>query len=193
MNILSTNCLGAFIYRDVLNIPYNNPFIWTTFSFKDFKTLITDYEKINFKNVELFKEGNEFSNNFNLRIDDKITLKNTHIFFDKNQSTLLKKNNCVFYNKPWEYIIEKYNNRITRMDNNVIIMIYDSTLSQKEISDLYSICKAKNYPTLFFTKYDISETDKIKKIPFETYNGDWIKPLLLKHKNDIKKFLNIFY
>lgn len=79
------------------------------------------------------------------------------------------------------------------MDNNVIIMIYDSTLSQKEISDLYSICKQKNYPTLFFTKYDISETDKIKKIPFETYNGDWIKPLLLKHKNDIKKFLNIFY
>lgn len=193
MNILSTNCLGAFTYRDVLYIPYNNPFIWTTFLFKDFKTLITDYEKINFKNVEMYKEGNGFLNNFNLRIDDKITLKNTHIFFDKNQSIPLKKNNCVFYNKPWEYIIEKYNNRIKRMDNNVIIMIYDSTLSQKEISDLYSICKQKNYPALFFTKYDISETDKIKKISFETCNGDWIKPLLLKHKNDIKKFLNIFY
>ena len=189
MNILSTNCLGAFTYRDVLHSSYSNPFIWTTLDFENFKTLLNEYENINFRNVELYKEGKEFLNNFNLRIDDKIFVKNTHIFFDKNCNDPIKRNTCVYYNKPWEYIIEKYNNRITRMDNKLVVMIYDKHLSQNEINEIYSICKRKNYPALFFTKFDIKETALIKKIDFETNIGDWIKPLLKFHTNDIKKFL----
>lgn len=190
MNIISTNCLGGFIYRDILNTSYKNPFIWTSFDFENFKILLSDYDKINFENVELYKVGEGFSNNFNLRIDDKITLKNNHIFFAEKENKPLKRNNCVFYNKPWEYIIEKYNNRIKRMDDNLVIMIYDTKLSQNEINEICSICELKKYPALIITKKEIIETNLIKKIDFETHEGDWIKPLLKKCKLDIINFIN---
>lgn len=58
MNIITNNCLGGFIYRDILKTEYQNPFIWTYIKTNEFIFLCENYNKINFHNYELSKKGN---------------------------------------------------------------------------------------------------------------------------------------
>jgi len=46
MNIISNNCLGGFIYKDFLQIKYENPFIFSLMDYDDFLYLLENYETI---------------------------------------------------------------------------------------------------------------------------------------------------
>ena len=81
MNIITSNCLGGFIYRDILNQEYQNPFIWTKFLNNEmFIDFVDNFKNINFDNVMIEKEGDGLTNNFITVIDDKYFLKNRHIY-----------------------------------------------------------------------------------------------------------------
>jgi hypothetical protein len=93
---------------------FDNPFMWGLIDFNSMYYMIQNFENINFKNFELLKDNNW---NFSLKIDDKIIIKYIHYKFDPKATKIIKKDFDVFYNKIWEYIIQKYEERLERMLN----------------------------------------------------------------------------
>jgi uncharacterized protein (DUF1919 family) len=55
MNIISNNCFGGYIYKNVLKEQYSTPFIWNRIYNNDLITLLKNFNKINFNNIELKK------------------------------------------------------------------------------------------------------------------------------------------
>ena len=115
MLIISNNCISGFLQRDYFKQAYNNPFIWTTIEPNDFINLVLNFDSINFKKFELFKDKDW---NFFLNIDNCFDVRFTHYKFNANTSKLTiggPNKNDIFYNKIWEYIVEKYTSRLNRM------------------------------------------------------------------------------
>lgn len=193
MNIITSNCLGGFIYRDVLNQEYQNPFIWTKFeNNNEFIDFVDNFENIDFENVMIEKIGNELSNNFITVIDDTYTLKNRHIYFSINDNIPRIDNRMfcnTYYNRPWEYILEKYEKRLKRMSKkNIAICLYELTFTNEQIYKLINVCKKHNYKCLIFAQNKI-ESDYAKIIYFKHTKEPWNRELIQLHKNEITNFL----
>lgn len=143
MILISHNCLSGHLYR-LLKQKYTCPFIWTVIDFNSMKTLITEWNKINFKNYNLEKDNNW---NFSLIIDNKIKVQYVHYKFDPSAKTLIKKGpGNIYYNKIWEYIINCYEKRSERMIKDNIEPIFcianfntiysDAIYSEKQLNEL---------------------------------------------------------
>ena len=112
MILISHNCLAGHLYK-LIGQKYTCPFIWTVIDFNSMKTLITEWDKINFKNYKLEKDNNW---NFKIIIDNKVTAQYVHYKFDPTATVLIKKGpGDICYNKIWEYIINRYEERVNRM------------------------------------------------------------------------------
>ena len=112
MNIICNSCAGGHIYKSCFNTRFQNPFIWNLIDFNSMLYMIQHYEKINFKDYELIKDENW---NFSIIIDKSVKIKYVHYHFNKNYKMITKKGMEVYYNKIWEYIVQKYEDRISRM------------------------------------------------------------------------------
>lgn len=113
MIFISHNCLSGHLYH-LIGQKYTSPFIWTVIDFNSMKILITEWEKINFKNYRLEKDDKW---NFRIVIDDKIKVQYVHYKFDQSATMLVKKGpGDICYNRIWEYIISRYEERINRMN-----------------------------------------------------------------------------
>ena len=192
INIITNNCLGGFIYRDIFKCKYQNPFIWTLFEINDFIDFINNFEKINFNNITIDKNGIDLNNNFITVIDNKYRLKNPHIKFDKNFDKPTKSTKYpwyIYYNKPWEYIFEKYNKRLALMKGKPKFLIYEPEITEKQIEKLIDICEKHKYKCCIITNKNVIETKYINKIEFETNNLEWEKDLIPKCKKKIIEFL----
>lgn len=169
MNIISNTCIGSFITRDFLKTPYNNPFCWNIIDSNSICSLIENYDKINFNNYELLKGYNlpnymEKYWNMYIKIDNKINVYYIHYRFNP-LDTKPRKAACglatdVFYNKIWEYIVEKYETRIKRMkeQNEKPIFVLGSSwpahsLSYKMINKISKI--KTNYKIIMASTVDI--------------------------------------
>lgn len=193
MNIITSNCLGGFIYRDVLNQEYQNPFIWTKFLNNEmFIDFVDNFKNINFDNVMIEKEGDGLTNNFITVIDDKYFLKNSHIYFSILDSVPRIDNRVycnTYYNRPWEYILEKYEKRLKRMTmENIVICLYELTFTEEQILKLIDVCKNHNYKCLIFAQNKI-ESDYAKILYFRHNKDPWNIEMFEKYKNNIKVFL----
>lgn len=163
MNIISNNCLGGFFYKNN-NIQYTNPFIWSAILADSMYYLIKNWKNINFNNYII--EKSEFNNTqnkldiFKLIIDNNIIAHYTHFHFNSTDNKPRIKGFDVFYNKIWEYVINKYENRLKRMNEEPIFIIlgeyerngtnmYDYTFEkEKKILDIKT-----NYKIILITKY----------------------------------------
>lgn len=119
MNLISNDCAGGFVYK-FCNLEFNNPFIWMRLQENDFYYTIKNYEKINFNNFEIDKSFiDERPHNkmdiFKLKIDDKIEIHYTHYHFSAKDNKIRIVPPEIFYNKIWEYVVEKYTKRTKRM------------------------------------------------------------------------------
>lgn len=150
INILSLNCLGGHIYRDLLKYPYGNPFIWTQLDNNDFIQLIETYETIDFLNYELIKESDGLDK-FRVLIDDNIKLQFNHHRFDAAAYTPQIRGVDVFYNKIWEYIADIYEKRLSRMSKEVDLVAIDDWSDSLDIERMKEICTSKKYPLFICT------------------------------------------
>lgn len=188
LNILSNNCLGGFIYRDILHVPYSNPFIWTLFDTDMFISLLSNYSSINFGQYTVKKHSENWNidNDFDTIIDNHYIIQNIHMHFDAHASTPMTVNgakgaqrslwtNGVRYAFIWEYIADCYKKRVVRMTRTLHTAIFfwsiDSTVSQ--VSRIVDICKHLNYPALIFDNrlnhaHDASSQVKILPVPANT-------------------------
>lgn len=105
MNIISQNCLSGHIYKKYFNKNYKNPFIWSVIDFNSMKTLIENWNSINFNNYELVKDKNW---NFSIIIDKKVKVQYVHYKFSPKYNKLTKVNGDFYYNKIWEFIVDRY-------------------------------------------------------------------------------------
>ena len=116
MNIISNSCVGGFLMRDHFKQEYSNPFIWSYIDTKSFYNLIKNFDTLDWFNYELIKDDKW---NFSLIIDNQVKVEYPHYHFDKNATvpTVEKGplHRDVYYNRIWEYITEKYTNRVNRM------------------------------------------------------------------------------
>lgn len=189
MNIITNNCLGGFIYRDILKEEYKNPFIWTSINHLDLIDLIENFDTINFVNIMIDRDGKELGNNFITIIDDKYKIYNHHVWFSAKDNEPRIEGNNVFYNKPWEYIVEKYEKRLKRMPKKIdVIAMYWHEAPKEYIKLLIQTCKKHNIRCLIITdKIDNDEYAKI--IPFYTTKEKWEIELENKHSDEILDFL----
>ena len=115
MNIIANSCCGGHLYKSLFKQPFQNPFIWNIIDFNSMLYLIKNYDKINFNNYELIKDNKW---NFKIIIDNHIIIQYVHYKFNEKCNKPIRKGMDVFYNKIWEYIVEKYEDRKNRMIRN---------------------------------------------------------------------------
>lgn len=154
LNIIADSCIGADIYKYHLKQPYQNPFCWSTMSSDSMAYLIQNYNNINFNNYKLTKDKNW---NFSIIIDNKIKVNYVHYCFSKNDKKIRIDIADVYYNKIWEYIIEKYEERKNRLlkNNEEPIFIFGSTWKYCNESIIEKIIKIKtNYKIIFVINFN---------------------------------------
>lgn len=195
MNIVSNNCLGGFIYRDILKCEYQNPFIWTSINHLELLDIIKNFNSINFSNMSIDRDGNGLSNNFITVIDDKYRIFNHHIQFSIKDNVPRNVGNNVYYNKPWEYIVEKYDKRLKRMNNKIdCVALYWPEAPEDYLKVLIKTCKEHNCKCLIITNKLKSEkynSKDVKIIEFYTSEkSQWEIPLEKQCTKEILEFLN---
>jgi uncharacterized protein (DUF1919 family) len=120
-NIISHNCVGAEIYKEK-GWRYRNPFMWCVIPPDDFYYLYSHYYQIDFSNIELEKEGKFYK----IVVDGKINVYYVHYKYNKNATVPKKQNEVdIVYDKIEEYIVEKYNVRLSRMFGKPFFVVTD--------------------------------------------------------------------
>lgn len=149
MNLISQNCLTGDLNRYYFHNEYQNPFVWTVISFNDMYKLINEWDNINFLNYTLVKDKNW---NFSIVIDNKIKIQYVHYKFSPQDNKPRKVGVDIYYNKIWEYIVEKYEKRIKRM-------------LEKNQKPIFCICNFKTiYKDAIYTKEELSILEKYNNV-----------------------------
>jgi hypothetical protein len=117
MNIIANSCVGGFIYKNELKEPFQNPFIWSLIDFESMLYLAKNFYSINFNNIRLTDVGKieDDTWEFHLIIDNNVLVKYVHYKFSMFDKHPTVRGIDVFYDKIWEYIIDKYRERVSRM------------------------------------------------------------------------------
>lgn len=193
MNLITNRCLGAFIYRDILHIPYNNVFMWTGISCLDFNTLFEDYDFIDFNKTSIDAINRKEYKGFYLIIDGKVRVNYSHVLYDKSAQVPIVRGTNIYYNKPWKYIVEKYSERLKRMvepptfiymdlDFNKDYVIAD--IARKIHKQLIVITVDRDFPTNEYLSVLYVDKQDWCKV-------DWWDYLKDNYENDIKRLLGI--
>lgn len=150
MNLISQNCLSGHLYKNHYKEEFENPFIWTVIDFNSMLYLIQNWNRINFRNYELVKDNNW---NFSIIIDNKVKIQYVHYKFDAASKTPTIDNvGSILYYKIWEYIIQKYEERLKRM------------LSKNE-EPIFCICNFNTiYPDATYTEEQLKELNQYKNV-----------------------------
>ena len=125
--------------------------------------LIKNFDNLNFNNIMIDKSEYHFDKNkltFKIIIDDRIEVHYPHYYFKKDENTPIIKGFDVFYNKIWEYVVNKYETRLSRMkEEPIFIILGEYELDIPSIFD-YSLEKERkilelntNYKIVLITKF----------------------------------------
>ena len=193
MNIISNCCLGGYAYKDIFNECFVSPFIWSWMTAEDVCYLMDNFNKIDFKNYELSTYNNFPLKDgvcFQINVENKIKIVFSHYQFVKSKKEIEidKTRNMVYYNRMWEYVVKKYNDRLERMTGEPVFLIIDDETEKKFSSQhIEHIIQNSKYKVLFFTQKEIKSKNPNVKII-------WAKDLLPEHisqtfANEIKSFL----
>lgn len=207
MNIISNNCAGGYLYRDVLKLEYPNPFIWTQVSAKEFIKLIENYDKINFKNYEMLKmQKKDFTENgdfgehkwlsqhpLGLRIDDTFTLWFPHILYKADAIRPQTVNTNVYYKRHYELVIDTYIKRLARMKEEPVFMILDYPWfgwTDGLIKDVIELSEKVKYKIILITNRKIDNSKKVNVVYDENLHTHPSVAVIDEGKQ-IKEFLGI--
>ena len=172
MNIISNTCVGAGIYKNCLNKPYSNPFMWNLIDYDSMYKLIKNYDKINFKNIKVEKLNKEVNNSYAVIIDNSITIKYIHYRYDKTKTEPEIKGVDVFYNKIEEYIKEKYLTRLKLMKEKPVFIV-GSIIKQQLYTEeqIRNICKINSPYKIIIANNNIDLSKEFPKILFYKYKN----------------------
>ena len=196
MNLISNNCLGGFIYRDLLKSEYKNPFIWTGICYTDFPKLIASYNEINFNNIQLESVTGSYKGWFKIILDGKFKINNIHILFNKDAETPIYKEPNLYTNRPWKYVYEKWFKRLKRMIEKPAFIFYEKVndYSQEFMDLLVNTATEKKMKLCVITDKNVIENEYVTKIDSSNLNEMPALPTNVKavmnfYKDEISKWL----
>ena len=202
MFIISNNCLGGFIYRDILKTQYASPFIWTSVHPDEYIQMIDEFANIDLENAEIVKEKEGLSNNFDILLCEKYHVHNQHMWFNKNvkMPTISGPNKCdVNYCKIWEYIYDNWMRRSKRAkkEEKKLFLFYDNYGLCKNPQKLTDVMKKHSeYTCIAFTDKEIISLENliVKKIDFSWGDepGGWYNSFMKTHKKFLEEYLKIY-
>lgn len=128
LNVITNSCVGARIYQEK-NMIYGNPFMWSIVPPDDFLYLYKNYDRINFGNYELTREGEDYK----IIIDGRVNVYYVHYRYDENSTVPTVRDEIdVYYNKIEDYIKEKYETRLKRMTGKPVFIVSDREFYEKK-------------------------------------------------------------
>lgn len=204
MNIISNNCIGGFIYRDILKTKYETPFIWSAMEHNEFFELCENLRTVNLNDIQETIDTKSIytENRSALLIDKKYTLAFHHVWKDDNYNTptIIKEwgNGInVKYKDPFEYIKAKYIQRLARMNlsNPIIFCFYDAGKPTEDVYKIWDACEKQKAYGIVITEVPIeNKSNKVLVLKSEnSWNTEplgWAPSLLKAHSQHIKDFLS---
>lgn len=204
MNIISNNCIGGFIYRDIIKEQYKNPFIWSFMKTDPFFDMCENFDTVDFRNVEDHLNDSSIypENRSGLLIDGKYPLAFHHVWLDPNYPTptVIKgwgngiNVKCL---DPRKYIREKYFKRLSRMnlDDKLVFCFYDASSPTNSAIRLVDACEKQKAHGIIITSMDLNiESDKILFLKSDdNWNKErngWAPSLLATHSEAIRTFIS---
>lgn len=87
MNIISNTCVGGHYQKNVLEVPFQNPFVWTRLTLDDYLFLNENYDTIDFSRItEKYLAPERKNTDFTIpyiQIDGKLLVEFVHVRLDK--------------------------------------------------------------------------------------------------------------
>jgi len=205
MQVIGNNCCGGYFY--LLNKErFNNPFMWSLIDASDFIYLIENFKNIDFTNVDfteltntrfpdhvlLNKKVNTNKHVIGLKIDNKITVYYTHYLYDRKMNAPTKIDIDIFYNKNYEYVYNKYMERLKRLSKNDEPIFYIITYRKHNWTEeklKYLLSLKTNYKIIIITQYKIkNKPDNVIIINDNLKEGDPNK-ITKKYFNKLKELI----
>ena len=160
-------------------IAFNNPFVWAIVSYKDIYYLMNNFYDINWNTFDVEK-STIWEDTYLVNVDNNLKIHYLHYKYNpkalKPQKVLYSNsiddewNGNVIYNKIWDYVEEKYMDRVKRMKElkePPVFLIHEESLGNKSsdvtLSDLAEAdSKFRRY--IITTNSTISRNDDICRI-----------------------------
>ena len=117
MNLIGNCCISSNLLRK-WGFGNTNPFSWVELDFDSFYNLLTDYENINWEDIKLSHRPHPYTEGqvvFELTIDNRVKLTFIHMLYDAHAKKPIVHIADVYYCRIWEYIIQKYFERLQIM------------------------------------------------------------------------------
>lgn len=137
-----------------MNVPYNNPFMWCAMRYDDIAAIIRNWGNINWDNIDLnpanllpveyklFDVSRRKS--YYISVDNKFNICYVHYRQSTTHSKPCVQGVDVYYNKIWEYVVDKYRDRVSRMQLNnerpVFYLMKTRMMGLSEVSAIDRLC-----------------------------------------------------
>lgn len=111
MNLIGNCCISNYLLR-FYGFGNTNPFTWVDLNFNSFFNLLTSFETINWDKIVISRRQHPYMKDkdiYYITVDDKVQIDYVHLLFDEKINKPLIQDHNVFYNKIWEYAVQKYN------------------------------------------------------------------------------------
>ena len=168
MNLISNNCVGGWIYKE-LNNGYNNPFVWNIIQDESFLYLINNFSKIDFKNRYLTTAKIPQVKNrdvFAIEVDNSFVITYPHYVMDcKYENPTRCKSDFtgwdIRYKNIDEYILNKYDERSDRMlvNKEQPLFLLDTSISTLETNKKFEDLNFKRIMCITRNNYTPAKDD----------------------------------
>jgi hypothetical protein len=194
-NIISNNCFGGFIYKN-LHIQYNNPFIFSMVHFSDIAHIFMD--SLNWANIQLeHTKGPHYRNSaFDIVVDNHIRIHYVHYLEDMVHEPPIIQDGNVLGKDIYKYVADKYIERVKRMCSMYIQPYYILSWhpSSGDLSDINALAIKMNefqqrYCVVVPPDIDIASLHNIQSSniivsPYKS-SSTWVKDSVNALQNDI--------
>ena len=203
MFVISNNCCGGMVYR-MTKVQFNNPFMWAVCPYRGIKYIMEHLYDINWGNITL-SESKLRKRSYIITVDNAFPIHFVHYKFNKKvkKPTVVTHgsnqdddwSSDIEWNHIWEYVVEKYIERVKRMVNlqeQPCFVLHEDKFDNeaypvtlKELAEHESSFKR----IIITTDTSITRNDDVcKTILTETRN--YPKPSVRKYFDEIMNFIN---
>lgn len=217
MNLICNNCFTGF-FQKKNNLRYETPFVWNRINPKDFIYLMEHFDTINFNDIELkcnkdvkrYKELSVNMKSFCIIIENEVFVFYNHYKYRAEAKTPVIETPDVYYYRNFEYTLNKYNERLKRMDKTKTpIFIYHSNTTNRanesenwklidkkeDLEKMIDIANKKKYKFIAITQFQELEnfnSDNILILYLPTTDKTyWSFPKMVdKYNDEILEFIN---
>lgn len=178
-NLIGNTCCASWITQQILHQEFINPICWSVIDFESAFNLVSHFYDINWIKINL--QTDDTLSNFSLCVDGTITINYVHYKFEANANELYKQGDDVYFNRIWEYIIEKYISRIQKMCQLHIAPRFIFTTPKEyrdartyySLDEQYKLANLKtDYPMIFSFPTTISHPNVISIHQDTVFSGN---------------------